>query len=190
MKNFVATRHQRGMAIFLGVDLLLFLGLFASYLNLRSQAHQWPGAFHFASGLVAFAITLFALSGSFAMFYAVRYQVSAGYEIAMRLVVATIAVLGTVLILLGMEWVRLYFISDVTFTANPWGVPAFSWSYYGLTGFYAVHVLALLIYLSVVAAKIKTSDAGSGALFVHFTNLVWLILLFGVYFASADLQGL
>jgi heme/copper-type cytochrome/quinol oxidase subunit 3 len=41
-----------------------------------------------------------------------------------------------------------------------------------------------------VAAKIKTSDCGSAALFVHFTNLVWLVILFGFYFASADLQGL
>jgi heme/copper-type cytochrome/quinol oxidase subunit 3 len=47
-----------------------------------------------------------------------------------------------------------------------------------------------MIYLSVVAAKIKTSDAGSAALFVHFTNLVWLILFIGFYLASADLQGL
>jgi cytochrome c oxidase subunit III len=190
MKKFLATRSQRGMAIFLSADLVIFLALFASYIYLRLQVPQWPGAFHFGSGLMAFAITMFAISGSVTMFYARRYQVSGGYEISMRLVVATIATLGTVFILLGMEWVRLLFIAEVTFTANPWGVPAFSWAYFGLTGFYGIHVLVGVVYLMVLAVKIKTVDAGSAALFVHFSNLVWLIILFGVYFASADLQGL
>jgi cytochrome c oxidase subunit 3 len=190
MTNPIVTRVQRGMAIFLCADFIVFLALFVSYLYLRVQAPSWPGAFHFASGLMAFAITLFALSGSFAMYHAVRYQISKGYEISVRLIVATIAVLGSVFMLLGMEWVRLVFIAGVTFTNNPYGVPAFSWTYFALTGFYGFHLLAGLIYLSVVAAKIQTSDAGSAALFVHFTNLVWIILLIGVYFASADLQGI
>jgi heme/copper-type cytochrome/quinol oxidase subunit 3 len=190
MPNFIATRHQRGMAIFLCSDFIIFLVLFASYIYLRLQVPQWPGVFHFGSGLMAFAITMFALSSSVTMFYAVRYQVSEGYEISMRLIVATIAVLGTVFILLGMEWVRLLFIAEVSFTTNPYNIPSFSWSYFTLTGFYAVHLLVLLVYLTIVAAKVKTSDAGSAALFTHFTNIVWLFILFGLYFASADLQGL
>jgi heme/copper-type cytochrome/quinol oxidase subunit 3 len=190
MTKFLATRQQRGMAIFLAADLVIFLALFASYIYLRLQVPHWPGAFHFGSGLVAFAITMFAVSSSVTMFYATRYQVSEGYEISMRLVVATIATLGTVFILLGMEWVRLLFIAEVTFVANPWGVPAFSWAYFGLTGFYGIHILVVLVYLMVLAVKIKTTDAGSATLVVHFTNIVWLMILFGVYFASADLQGI
>jgi cytochrome c oxidase subunit III len=190
MTSLVATRAQRGTAIFLAADFVIFLALFVSYIYLRLQTAKWPAAFHFASGLVAFAITLFGLSGSFAMFYAARRQVVRSYEISMRLIVATIAVLGSVFILLGMEWVRLIFITDVTLTKNPWGVPAFSWTYFALTGFYALHLLGGLIYLGIVAAKVQTSDVGSAALYVHFTNLVWLILLFGVYFAGADLQGI
>jgi cytochrome c oxidase subunit 3 len=195
MLKFLTTRQQRGMALFLMADFVVFLVLFASYLYLRSQAGAWPVAFHFASALMAFAITLFALSGSFTMFYAVRYQVrdedsGKRNEIAMRLTVATIAVLGCVLIMLGMEWVRLLFISDVTFTANPYGVPAFSWTYFSLTGFYGLHVLGGVVYLMVVASNIQNSDAGPAALFVHFTNIIWLVLVFGLYFASGDLQGI
>jgi heme/copper-type cytochrome/quinol oxidase subunit 3 len=194
MPTFLATRHQRGMAIFLCADFAIFLALFFSYLYMRHQTPLWPAAFHFASGLVAFAITLFTLAGSFAMVFSVRYQVKQGsdnnYEISMRLILATIAVFGSAFILIFMEWVRLILISEVTFTANPWLVPAFSWTYFSLTGFYAVHLVAAIVYLTVVAAKIKTSDAGSAALFVHLTNLVWLFIFVGVYFASTDLQGL
>jgi cytochrome c oxidase subunit 3 len=178
------------MAIFLCVDVLIFLALFASYIYLRFQVAEWPAAFHFGSGLMAFAITLFAFSSSLTMFYAAQYQAKEGYEIATRLIIASIAVLGSVLIMLGMEWMRLIVIMDVTLNANPWGVPSFSWSYFGLTGFYAIHVFALFIYLTVVASRIKTSDSGSAALLVHFSNLVWLFLLVGIYFASTDLKGL
>jgi cytochrome c oxidase subunit 3 len=190
MTGLITTRKQRGMAILLSADLVVFLALFIAYIYLRRQAPSWPGAFHFASGLMAFSMTLFALAGSFAMFYAARYQVSQGFEIAMRLVVATIAVWGSVLILLAMEWIRLILIMGVSFTSNPWAVPAFSSTYFTLTGFYALHLLIGLIYLTVVASRIRVTDAGAAALFVHFTNLVWLVILTGVYFASTDLQGL
>jgi heme/copper-type cytochrome/quinol oxidase subunit 3 len=183
MPKFLATRQQRGMAIFLCADLFIFLALFASYLYLRQQVPQWPGAFHFGSGLMAFAITMFAISSSITMFYATRHQASESYEISMRLVVATIAVLGTVFILLAMEWMRLLFIVEVS-------VPAFNQAYFGLTGFYGLHILIVLIYLTVLAVKIRRTDVGSATLFVHFTNIVWLFILFGVYFASADLKGI
>jgi heme/copper-type cytochrome/quinol oxidase subunit 3 len=190
MTTLVATRKQRGMFIFLAADFVVFLVLFIGYIYLRRQAPLWPDAFHFPSGLMAAAMTLFALSGSFAMFYSAQHQLKDSFEIAMRLIVATIAVLGSVLILLAMEWVRLIAIVEVTFTANPWNVPAFSSTYFALTGFYALHLLIGIIYLGIVASRIRNSDAGAAALFVHFTNLVWLILFFGLYMASADLQGI
>jgi cytochrome c oxidase subunit 3 len=184
------TRKQRGMAIFLAADFVVFLTLFIGYVYLRRQAPTWPDAFHFPSGLMAAAMTLFALSGSFAMFYAAQHWAKQSFEIAMRLSVATIAVWGSVLILLAMEWVRLFVIVEVTLTDNPWHVPAFSSTYFALTGFYALHLLAGMVYLGMVAARIRTSDAGAAALFTHFTNAVWLILFFGLYLASSDLQGL
>jgi cytochrome c oxidase subunit 3 len=190
MPKFLVTRHQRGMAIFLCVDLAVFFTLFVAYVYLRVRAQEWPPAFHFGSGLMAFAIAIFAMSTNFTMFYAARYQAQAGYEIAERLVIASIAVIGSVIIMLSMEWMRLLYIIGATFTRNPWGVPAFSWTYFGLTGFYALHLAALFIYLTAVAARIKKSDAGSCALFTYFTNLVWLIILFGVYFTTTDLQGI
>jgi hypothetical protein len=190
MTDFFNTRGRRAMAIFLAADLFVFVALFAAYIYLRRQVPAWPGAFHFASGLMAFAITLFAFSGSFAMHFSVRYQLNKGYDVAMRLVVATLAVVGSVVILLGMEWVRLFFIVEATFSNNPWGVPAFSWCYFGLTGFYAIHLLIGFIYLSVVASKIETVDTGSATLYVHFTNIVWLLIFIGIYLSSTDLQGI
>ncbi len=184
------TGSQRGMTLFVATDLCVFLALFCSYIYLRVQTPQWPAAFHFASGLLAFAMALFAFSGSFAMFYAERYQSRIGNTVVMRLIIATVAVFGCVFLMLAMEWTRLIFLSDVTFTTNPYQVPAFSWTYFALTGFYGFHLLAAMIYLSIVAARIDSSNIGASAIFVHFTNVVWLVILIGVYFASTDLQGL
>lgn len=176
--------------VFLAVDLLLFLALFFSYVYLRVQSPTWPVAFHFASDLMAVAITLFVLAASFTMFFAARHQAAGSFEIALRMVVATIAVWGSVVILLAMEWVHLIMIVEVTLTTNPYGVPSFGPTYFLLTGFLALHLIGGLGYLVAVAAEIRTRDAAACALFVHFTSLVWLAILAGVYLAGADLQGL
>lgn len=176
--------------VFLGVDLLIFLALFVSYVYLRVQSPTWPAAFHFASGLMAVAITLFILAASFTMFFAARQRAAGNFEIAFRMVVATIAVWGSVVILLGMEWVRLIMIVEVTLTTNPYNVPAFGSTYFLLTGFLLLNLVGGLVYLAAVAARIRTSDIGACALFVHLNSVVWLFLFIGVYLAGADLQGL
>jgi cytochrome c oxidase subunit III len=190
MVEFLATPKQRAIFLFLCVDLFVFLVLFGAYLSLRRQTAEWPAAFHFASGLMAFAITLFILAGSVSMFFAARHQAGGTFDIAMRLVLASIAVWGSGLLLVGMEWVRLILIVEVTFTKNPWGVPAFTETYFVLTGFLAVHLLVGVVYLITIASNIRRTDAGASALFVHFTSLVWLFLFVGIYLAGGDLQGI
>jgi heme/copper-type cytochrome/quinol oxidase subunit 3 len=190
MAGMLATRKQRATALYLCADFIIFLALFTAYIYLRRQSAEWPSAFHFASGLMAVSITLFVLSASVAMFFAAQHQAKESFEIAMRLAVACIAVWGSALILVGMEWLRLILIAEVTLTTNPWGVPAFGETYFVLTGYLALHLLAGMIYLGVTGARIRTSDAGACALFVHFTSLVWLILFVGIYLAGTDLQGI
>ncbi len=185
MNRLIATRGQRNMAIFLCVDIFIFLALFAGYIYLRVQTTVWPAQFHFASGLMTVAITFFAAAGSVTMFYAARHQAQQSYEIAMRLVVATLAVWGAIVIGVGMEWVRLIMIMEIGFTTN-----TFSLTYFTLTGLYIVHVLVGFVYQGVVAARIRTADVGAAALFVYATTLIWLIIFVGVYLTSTDLQGI
>jgi heme/copper-type cytochrome/quinol oxidase subunit 3 len=184
------TRRERGMLIFLCADFVAFLALFVTYIYLRRAGPGWPVAFHFASGLMACSITLFTLSGSFAMFFAARNQKQGNQDIAVRLIAATVAVWVCVLILEALEWTRLVLISEVTLTSNPWGVPAFGEAYFTLTGFYALHLIAGVVYLIVVIERIAKSDAGASALYVHFTNLVWLFVFVGIYLSGTDLGGI
>jgi cytochrome c oxidase subunit 3 len=181
---------EKNMLMFLAADGIMTLTLFAAFAYLRIISPQWPAAFHFGSGLMAAAMTMFLLSGSFTMFLAVRatHGGETGGEAPGRWVAVTVASWCCFLLLEGVEWVRLSLIMGVTLRSNPWNVPLFGATYYILTGLHALHVVAGLVYLTLVA--VKKWDVKAALWYVNFVNLIWLPLFFGLYLASTDLQGL
>lgn len=180
----VHTRRQRAMLTFLYVDAAVFLTLLAVYIYLRAHAPEWPVALHFASGLMACAMTLFTVAGSFTMAAAARDQEKGGETVAMRLAVATIAVFGTFLLCDAMEWARLILFERVTLV-TPFGA-----TFFALSGYQALHTFVACFYLAAVAGKIKRSDVGACALFIHFTNVLWLVIFVALYLSNADMKGL
>ncbi len=178
------------MLMFLSADAIMTLTVFAAFAYLRFNAPHWPAAFHFPSGLMAAAMTMFLLSGSFTMFLAVRatHGGEAGMEAPARWIAVTIATWCCFLLVEGVEWVRLNLILGVTLSSNPWNVPLFGATYFILTGLHAVHVLGGLVYLTLVA--LKKWDVKAAFWYVNFVNLLWLPLFFGLYLTSTDLQGL
>jgi heme/copper-type cytochrome/quinol oxidase subunit 3 len=181
---------EKSMLFLLSADAIMALTIFAAFAYLRLRAPQWPAAFHFGSGLMAAAMTMFLLAGSFTMFLAVRaaHGPGADAQVPARWVAVTVASWGCFILLEGMEWVRLIVIIGVTLRSNPWNIPLFGASYFVLTGFHALHVIAGLAYLILVAAK--RWDPKPALWYVHFVNAMWLPLFFGLYLASTDLQGL
>ncbi len=178
---------EKNMLMFLSADAIMTLTVFAAFTYLRLRSPHWPAAFHFPSALMAAAMTMFLLSGAFTMFHAARprpgSEHAAGHWIA-----AAIAGWCCFLLIEAVEWIRLNVILGVTLSSNPWGVPLFGASYFILTGFHALHVVAGLVYLTLVG--FKKWDRKAAFLYVSFVNLLWLPLFFGIYLASADLQGL
>jgi cytochrome c oxidase subunit 3 len=181
---------EKNMLVFLSADAIMTLTLFAAFAYLRFIAPQWPSAFHFGSGLMAAAMTMFLLAGSFTMFLAVRatHGGEADTQVPGRWIALTVASWCCFLLLEGVEWVRLIAIMGVTLRSNPWNVPLFGATYFTLTGLQAIHVLAGVVYLTLVA--IKKWDVKAALWYVHFVNAMWLPLFFGLYLASTDLQGL
>ena len=178
------------MLFFLSADAIMTLTFFFVFAYLRLRAPVWPSAFHFGSGLMAAAMTLFLLSGSFTMYMAVRaaHGGEADSQAPSRWVAVTTASWCCFLLLEGVEWTRLVLIMGVTLGSNPWNVPLFGATYFILTGLHALHVVAGLVYLTLVA--MKKWDVKAAMWYVHFVNAIWLPLFFGVYLASTDLQGL
>ena len=123
---------EKNMLLFLSADAIMTLTLFAAFAYLRLIAPHWPAAFHFGSGLMAAAMTMFLLSGSFTMFLAVRatHGGEADREAPARWVAVTVATWCCFLLLEGLEWARLSLIVGVTLRANPWNVPLFGATYF------------------------------------------------------------
>jgi cytochrome c oxidase subunit 3 len=178
------------MLFFLSADAIMTGTFFLVFLYLRIRAPHWPDAFHFPSGLMAAAMTMFLLAGSFTIRLAVRaaYGGEADPHAPGRWVAVTIATWSCFLLLEAIEWMRLIFIEGVTLADNPWKVPLFGATYFTLTGLHALHVLAGLVYLTLVALLKWNLKAAQW--YVHFVNAMWLPLFFGLYLASTDLQGL
>lgn len=178
------------MLLFLSADTIMTLTFFVVFAYLRFTAPHWPTVFHFPSGLMAAAMTMFLLAGSFTMHLAVRaaHGGEAEAQVPSRWVAVTIASWCCFVLLEGMEWTRLIVFEHVTLRSNPWNVPAFGATYYFLTGMHGAHVILGMVYLGLVA--VKKWDVKAARLFVHFVNAMWLPLFLGLYLASTDLQGL
>lgn len=176
------TRKQQAMLLFLAADAVMFFSLFAAYIYLRRTALTWPTVFHFPSSLMAFAMTMFAVSASFTVAVAARQR---NDLIAIRCVVASIGAWLCFVFIEAIEWARLIFFQGVTLRSGPFGA-----SFYTLSGLHVAHVIAGLVYLTMVAIRIRRYDVGACALYVHFVNLMWLLLFPALYLSAADLQGL
>lgn len=187
MISILATRTQRATLILICADFAMFAAFYAAYIYLRHLTPVWPTAFHFPSALMAVAMTMFLLAGSFLAAVAAR---QADDAIAVRCLAAAVVTWLSFLFVEAVEWVRLIVEEGVTFRSNPWHVPIFGASFFLLSGFHVLHVIVGIVYLTVVAARVRRYDVGACALYIHFVNILWLILFPTLYLSASDLQGL
>ena len=172
---------EKSMFLFLSADAIMTFAFFFVFGYLRLTSPQWPTAFHFASGLMSAAMTMFLLAGSFTITVAVRQNQA-------RWLAVTIACWGCFVLLEGMEWLRLIAFVGVSLRSNPWNVPSFGAIYFFLTGLHGLHVVGGMIFMVLVA--LRRWDFKAARWYVHFVNAMWLPIFFGLYLASTDLQGL
>jgi len=170
------------MLRFLLADGAVFLVLFLFYLYIRLKAPEWAAALHFASAIMAIAMTLFTFAGSFTMAAAANAQAKGDNVLASRLTAATAGLWVTFLICDAMEWARLLF-----FEKPP---TIFAQTFCLLSGYHALHLIAGVPYLIQVTVNIRKADAGAAALFTHFANAIWLMIFVAFYVFGTDLQGL
>ncbi len=187
--TLASTHSQQTMLVFLFADAVMSASFYAAFLYLRRMSPSWPVAFHFPSSLMAAAMTMFAVAASVTVQVAAHAAKQRDDSLAVRSVAAAIAGWLVFLFLEAIEWTRLI-LGGVTLRSNPWRVPLFGASFYTLTGFHILHVIVGLVYLMLVAWRIRKYDVGACALYVHYVNLTWLILFPSLYLSAADLQGL
>ncbi len=187
------------MWIFLVSDTFIFASFLTGYMTVRmSSTVPWPNpsevfALTIAGNhipLVLIAIMTFVLitsSGTMAM--AVNFGYRGDRKKTAMLMMAT-AVLGAMFVSMqAFEWTKLI-LEGVRPWGNPFGAAQFGSTFFMITGFHGLHVSVGVIYLSIVAFKVRRGDyARKGnyqiveitGLYWHFVDLVW-ICIFALFY--------
>src|ERR1051326_1063641 len=153
-----------GMWLFIVSDSLTFAALLFAYTYSRVSNPNWPTPFHFSPSIIFSSIMTFCLLSS------------------------SLTMVGgaTFVVLHLSEWLNLINNEHVTPGNNPWDVPLFGGTFFGLTGLHMTHVIIGLIYLAIIAqgvfrGKFKAEDVEVSGLYWHFVDLVWMFIFPLVY---------
>jgi cytochrome c oxidase subunit 3 len=188
------------MWIFLLSDTFIFSCFLVGYMSVRLAATDpWPNpsevfaleVFGHSVPLILIAIMTFILiTSSGTMALAVNMGYRKNRKATFWLMVAT-ALLGASFVgMQAFEWTKL--ISEgVRPWENPFGAAQFGSSFFMITGFHGLHVSAGVIYLLVIANRVRNGfyeKRGSNyeiveitGLYWHFVDLVW-VFIFALFY--------
>jgi cytochrome c oxidase subunit 3 len=183
------------MWIFLLSDTFIFSCFLTGYMNVRmSTTEAWPNPsevfaltiFGEHIPLILIAIMTFVLiSSSGTMAMAVNFSYRKDKKKIFWLMLATAAFGAAFVGMQAFEWTKLITEEGVRPWGNPMGAPQFGSSFFMITGFHGMHVSAGVIYLLVVANRVRTGfydRKGSydtveiAGLYWHFVDLVWVFI--------------
>ncbi|NND54937.1 MAG: bb3-type cytochrome oxidase subunit IV [Gammaproteobacteria bacterium] len=183
------------MWIFLLSDTFIFSCFLVGYMHVRVTSQiPWPNpseVFALSFGgepipLILIAIMTFILitsSGTMAM--AVNFGYRRNKKMTVWLMLAT-ALLGASFVgMQAFEWTKLIVEEGVRPWGNPMGAPQFGAAFFMITGFHGMHVSAGVIYLLVIANRVRRGDYDKmgtyetvevAGLYWHFVDLVWVFI--------------
>jgi len=182
------------MWFFLLSDIFIFSCFLIGYMNVRmSVTEPWPNASEVFAltiagahiPLILIAIMTFVLissSGTMAMAVNMGYRRDKKKTVALML--ATAAFGAMFVSMQAFEWTKLIQ-EGVRPWGNPWGAPQFGSCFFMITGFHGLHVSAGVIYLIVIANRVRTGFYDKkdnydmveiSGLYWHFVDLVWVFI--------------
>jgi cytochrome c oxidase subunit 3 len=177
------------MWVFLASDVMGFASLIAGYFYLRMLSVDWPDSGELLNVMLTSINTVFLLSSSFTMAWAVD-AIKRNDQRAMLRQLGITIFLGTLFLLIqGYEYFELFDLFSETFDERPFSGHLFASTFFLLTGFHAFHVFVGLVYLgciSVAAARGRYSAENYLALdiaglFWHFVDWVWVAVFLSLY---------
>jgi cytochrome c oxidase subunit III len=189
-----ATNSKKfGMWLFIISDSLTFSAMLYAYTYSRVSNPNWPTPFHFSPSIIFSSVMTFALlSSSLTMVMAVHNMNHGNRKAAGGWILATMG-FGALFVGLHLtEWLNLINNEGVTPFHNPWDVPLFGATFFGLTGLHMTHVIIGIIYLGIICqavfrGKFKAEDVEVSGLYWHFVDLVWMFIFPLVYLMSAKI---
>jgi cytochrome c oxidase subunit 3 len=188
---FGINSKKLGMWLFIVSDTLTFSALLVSYAYVRLATPDWPRPFEIWPAIAKSSFMTFVLlSSSLTMVLAVAAAHRHDVKKAVRYLIFTM-ICGALFVLIhATEWVTLFH-EGVTPWSNPWGVPLFGGTFFGLTGLHMLHVTIGVAYLAIICAgyskgKWTADHVEVSGLYWHFVDLVWMFIFPLVYLLSVN----
>ena len=187
------------MWIFLLSDTFIFTCFLTAYMTVRmTTADPWPNpsevfaleAFGVPVPLLLIAIMTFILissSGTMAMAVNMGYQRKKKAVFWLMIVTALFG--ASFVGMQAFEWSKLIFEEGIRPWTNPMGAAQFGAVFFMVTGFHGLHVSAGVIYLLIVAFRVKNGKYDHTnfeiveitGLYWHFVDLVW-VFIFALFY--------
>jgi cytochrome c oxidase subunit 3 len=188
---FAINSKKLGMWLFIVSDSLTFSALLVSYAYVRLATPDWPRPFEIWPAIAKSTLMTFVLlSSSLTMVLAVAAAHKGDLKKAVRYLIFTMICGAAFVLIHATEWVTL-FQEGVTPWSNPWGVPLFGGTFFGLTGLHMLHVTIGVVYLAIICWGFKkgkwTADhVEVSGLYWHFVDLVWMFIFPLVYLLDVN----
>jgi len=182
------------MWIFLLSDTFIFSIFLTAYMSVRmTTTVDWPPtsevfslmiAGHHVPLLLIAIMTFILITSSGTMAMAVNYAYQGDRKKVFVLMVIT-AVLGASFVgMQAFEWTKLIVDEGVRPWSNPMGAEQFGASFFMITGFHGLHVTAGVIYLAIIAKRVRNGYYEKKGyhiveitgLYWHFVDLVWVFI--------------
>ncbi len=182
------------MWVFLVGDTFIFSLFLIGYMSVRMSASEpWPPVteifamelfgVHFPLLLIAI-MTFILITSSGTMAMAVNWAYRRDRQKTFLFMLLT-ALLGASFVgLQAFEWTKLIVDEGIRPWGNPFGAEQFGAVFFMITGFHGLHVTGGVIYLAIVARKVRRGDYEKkgyeiveiAGLYWHFVDLVWVFI--------------
>ena len=188
---FGINSKKLGMWLFIVSDTLTFSALLVSYAYVRLATPDWPRPFEIWPAIAKSSFMTFVLlSSSLTMVLAVAAAHRHDVKKTVRYLIVTMICGAAFVLIHATEWVTLFH-EQVTPWSNPWGVPLFGGTFFGLTGLHMLHVTIGVAYLAIICAgyskgKWTADHVEVSGLYWHFVDLVWMFIFPLVYLLSVN----
>jgi cytochrome c oxidase subunit 3 len=188
---FGINSKKLGMWLFIVSDTLTFSALLVSYAYVRLATPDWPRPFEIWPAIAKSSFMTFVLlSSSLTMVLAVAAAHRHDVKKAVRYLILTMICGAAFVLIHATEWVTLFH-EGVAPWSNPWGVPLFGGTFFGLTGLHMLHVTIGVAYLAIICAgyskgKWTADHVEVSGLYWHFVDLVWMFIFPLVYLLSVN----
>jgi cytochrome c oxidase subunit 3 len=189
-----AVGHKKlGRWLFIVSDALTFSAILIGYSYLRVATPQWPTPFHLWPSIAFSSLMTFCLlSSSLTMVLGVNAAQQNDRKGTIRWLLFTILGGVAFIVLHLKEWNDLIH-EGVTLASNPWGVPLFGATFFGITGLHMFHVFTGVLYLAAMALGVARGRFTSEhvevcGLYWHFVDLVWMFVFPLIYLLSVRMH--